>query len=568
MKLFRRSHLLTFVVLCACAIAGWSFYQAQAAPTHPLDQLMPEGAMLYIEGKDFGSLLKEWNASPEQARWLKSDDYRVFSNSRLFLRLRRASDEFAKAAGVPPDARFLNDAAGRESALAIYDIGKLEFLYITHLSSGNFLQSALWQSRSKFESRTSAGRPFFTRKDPESDRVVAFAVADNYAVLGTREDLVAGALELMVAGNKRNLHQEAWYTQALAAAPPSPGDLRMVQHLETIARTPHFRTYWIQQNITDMQGYLGAVCDLYREGAVYREERVLLPAKPQDDAALAQTSQAVSALTPLLPRDYGFYRVSGTDAKESLAVAEEKLLAPHFAAAAPPEKVAPEVQLTGGQTGSASDLETRIDVEPPARAAAGNNQALRRQFTRAAPQALLVAQSTRKNQDGVLLNFPTLVVIAGAGDWDLAAVQQAIQAELAPALTASGLGLDWREVKDAGGFYQLDGLTPLLIARREKLLFLANDAALLTAALQPVKVAPGPALAYVAGFSHARERQNFFDFTRLVDQNAAATQPQLPFFSRNLSSFSRAFSRVESEEVRIKRSKDKIQQTVTYHWSP
>jgi hypothetical protein len=566
-KLFCRSHFLAFVVLCGCAIAGWSFYQAQAGPTHPLDQLMPEGSLLYIEAKDFNSLLRDWNASPEQAQWLKSDDYRVFSNSRLFLRLARASEEFAKAAGVPPDARFLNDAAGRESALAIYDIGKLEFLYITHLSSGNFLQSALWQSRNKFESRTSAGKPFFVRNDPESGRVVAFAVADNYAVLGTREDLVAGALELLAAGNKRNLHQEAWYAQALAAAPPTSGELRMVQHLETIAHTPHFRTYWIQRNITEMQGYQSAVCDLYRDRVIYREERVLLPSKPLDDAALAQASQAASVLVPIVPRDFGFYRVSATDAKDSLAVLQEKLLAPHFGPVAPQERMAPQVQLTGGQAGSGFDLETSIDVEPPTRTGGSKSEALRQQLNRAVPQAMLVAQSTHKNQDGVLLNFPSLLVIAAAGEWDLVAVQRALQEELAPGLTTSNLGLEWREVKDAGGFYQLDGLSPLLIARREKLLFLSNDASLLTAALQQTNSAAGPAVNYAAGFSHARERQNFYDFTRLADQNAAATQPELPFFSRNLGSFSRAFARVEAEEVRIKRSKDKIQQTVTYRWS-
>ena len=101
----------------------------------------------------------------------------MFSNSRLFLRLSKASDEFAAAAGVPADMGFLNQAAGKESAIAIYDIGELQFLYVTHLSSGNFLQSTLWQSRNKFQSRTAAGAQFFTRSDPDSSRVVAFAGA-------------------------------------------------------------------------------------------------------------------------------------------------------------------------------------------------------------------------------------------------------------------------------------------------------------------------------------------------------------------------------------------------------
>src|SRR5260370_4295904 len=122
---------------------------------------MPQGALLYIEAKDFAGLLKDWNNSQEQAAWLKSDDYRVFSNSRLFLRLTKASDEFAAAAGLRPNGKFLAEAAGTHSALAIYDIGNLEVLYVIRFSSGDVTQSSLWQQRNKFQSRAAPGNPFF-----------------------------------------------------------------------------------------------------------------------------------------------------------------------------------------------------------------------------------------------------------------------------------------------------------------------------------------------------------------------------------------------------------------------
>src|SRR5260370_24540923 len=201
MRLHRRLFVVVLAVLCASGMVSWSLFQIQAAPARPLDELVPEGELLYIEAKDFAGLLKDWSGSPEKARWLKSDDYRVFSNSRLFLRLSKASDEFAKAAGVPPSLKFLNDAAGKESAIAIYDIGNLEFLYVSRMTSGDFLQSALWQSRNKFQPRTAGGKPFFTRKDEESGRVVAFAIVDDYLVLGTREDLLAGPRDLL-SGSK------------------------------------------------------------------------------------------------------------------------------------------------------------------------------------------------------------------------------------------------------------------------------------------------------------------------------------------------------------------------------
>src|ERR1700685_2633379 len=103
MSLQRKTAVLGMLVLIMSCIVGWSLFRPQAAPSHALDQVMPEGPLLYIEARDFSGLLKDWSRSPEHAAWIKSDDYRVFSNSRLFLRLGQASDQFAVAAGLPPD---------------------------------------------------------------------------------------------------------------------------------------------------------------------------------------------------------------------------------------------------------------------------------------------------------------------------------------------------------------------------------------------------------------------------------------------------------------------------------
>ena len=568
MRLNRKSLIFVVLVLSVSGLIGWSLFAPQGAPARPLDQLVPEGSMLYIEARDFAPLLKDWNSSTERAQWLKSDNYRVFSTSRLFLRLGEASDQFAAAAGLPPNMEFLSQAAGKESALALYDIGNLEFLYLSHLPSANFLQSKLWQSRSSFQPRTAAGKQFYVRKDDKSGRVVAFAVLDDYLLLATREDLLAGALELMSGSKGRSLQQEGWYAQAVAAAAKNPGDLRMVMNLEKLAVTPHFRTYWVQQNITEMQSYSAAISDLYREGQLYREERIIFPKVQADESSLAQSSQAVSSLLSTLPRDSGFYQVSAADARASLAAVRQKILAPESSTVVE-RKFAPQVQLTGGAAGSASDLETRIDVEPASRNAGGDPaQALAQAVERAAPKAMMVVQSTAKNADSVLLRIPSVVAIAGANEWDVPTLQRSISQLIAPALTASDLGLQWREVKDAGGYYELDGLKPVQIAVRGKIAYFANDAALLGAALQAKAQPPSGPVTYAAAFSHAKERENFYKLTSLLDQNARSTEQEPQFFSQNISSFSRSLSKMESEEVITRRTKDKIQQTVTYRWIP
>src|SRR5580700_10372110 len=104
---------ISFIVTAALV---WLF--AQPAPPAPpeLASLVPEGPLLYLEAQDFGALLRDWNGSPEKKLWLASDNYQVFSRSRLFIKLGQAQKEFAEAAGVPPDMDLLANVAGSRSA--------------------------------------------------------------------------------------------------------------------------------------------------------------------------------------------------------------------------------------------------------------------------------------------------------------------------------------------------------------------------------------------------------------------------------------------------------------------
>ena len=113
------------VVFASLVLLVWIFAQAPPSAPPDLARLVPAGSLLYIEAKDFGNLLADWKGSDEKRLWFASDNFQVFSRSRLYLKLQQAQTEFAAAAGVPPDMDLLANVAGSQSALAIYDIGKL-----------------------------------------------------------------------------------------------------------------------------------------------------------------------------------------------------------------------------------------------------------------------------------------------------------------------------------------------------------------------------------------------------------------------------------------------------------
>jgi hypothetical protein len=561
------------IALCialTCAGLGWAAYRAVAPPETPLSKFVPAGPLLYLEAQDFSSLLNDWDSSPQKKQWIRSDSYEMFSRSRLFLRLKGAGEQFAAAAGIPADTDFFSQVAGERSAVALYDIGKLQFLYITYLPSAKSMQTALYQSRAKFEPRSAGGVNFYLRRDPQSEREVAFAVSGDYLLLATREDLMAGALELMSGKQERTVESETWWQQATADA-GKPGDLRMVLDLQTLVPNRYFRTYWVQQNITDLSQYSAAVSDFFRSRKQYREERVLIRKKERDPAPAPEGFAAAADLSRLVPQNAGVYRSAANPSSDAcFALIETKILAPHFGPA-PASHFAPQVQLTSGEQGASSDLETRIDL-PPAQAPAGPDSAsaFRELLQKTQVLASLQVQSTQRDAAGVFVRNHTAVVLSAASEWNEANVQSTIAEFVRPSLTASQLGVTWTP---KSGYQQLDGLWPLSVAVRGKYLVVSDDPAMMESILSGfARKSDRKPLELYAGFNHDLEGSNFLRFVGLVDRTNTREQvegvPREPqFFSGNMASLSTSLGDVSAEHIEIRPDGAKMRQTVIYEWS-
>jgi len=565
----RRITAAIFILIGAVSMGlGWAAFHAAAPPEAALSSYVPSGALLYLQAKDFSALLADWNGSPQKQAWLGSSNYDVFSRSRLLLRLQDAGKQFATAAGLPLNMGFVSQVAVSESALALYDIGKLQFVYITRLPSASAMRSQLWQGRTQFETRSAGGTTFYLRHDAESQREVEFAVRENYLLLATREDLMAGALQRMAGSKDSTIEGDSWFARSVAAAGPV-GDLRMVLNLEKIVPSSYFRSYWVQQNITGMKSYAAAVSDLFRSPKEYREERVLLK---KTGEANSTNDQEVSDLVRLVPEGVGIYEAQPCPSVDPcLDVLETKLLAPRSGPLRPGQ-LAPEAPLTSGEVGSTSDLETRIDqtaTQPTA--VAEGSAALKNLLQKGHVNAVLHLQSTGRDPAGVFVRIHSAVVLSGSSDWDEGAARSALAGFIRPGLTASQLGVAW---KQASGYYELDGLHRLLAAARGRYLMISDDPVLLSGMLANVnRKSDVKAAVFVAEFDHKRERDNFVRLATIVDRPSlsatgipgADRQPQ--FLSENIASLSATLEAVSSEKIVVRDAGDKVLQTVTYQWS-
>jgi hypothetical protein len=595
-----RVSLALLLLTASIAIAYQVRTAQQAAAPASLTSYVPQDALLTIESPDFASLLHQWANSAESKSWLASDNYSVFQNSRLFGRLNDAQTSFATAAGIPAGVDLLNQVAGKQSVFAWYDIGKLEFLYITRMPAEQADRTQLFQARTSFQRRHAGNSDFYIRTSGADYGTVAFARVPNpsgdLVLLATREDLIANALKLIAAASPANsIRQEPWFRDVSAALPPEkPAPvLHMVLNLDRIAVDPHFRSYWIQRNITWTQQFRAAASDLYVEPTLFREERVLLPNSIQAPAG----NLNLAALTALVPPSTGVYRLVATqDPSVATAAIQEKLLGSYTAPPPDPE-YAPDPSLQATQAGSAGDLETRIDTLPPVSASA-STEGLAHIFQSTRIDAVLTLSSaqTPAEQGGLWVPIHSAVVLHAASPADPQTLASALQQTLRGSLTTASIGINFQPTKsDAAGtaIYALTGPRPLFFAisstsAQGNLVILADDQTLLSdllrnlAASSPDK-ATAPA-SLIAVFNHRSQRVPYLRLTSLIDgtnnpahdsrSNAAPGQEGEPpsvastptFFARNLGSLSDVFASLQSERLVERTVDSNLRQTVTYTW--
>lgn len=554
----RKVPLLAGVAAIALFLAGQN-----ATTPKPLDELIPSGAMLYLEARNLSALVNDWNASAEKKAWLGSDNYQVFSRSRLYLRLQQVFEEYSKATSVAPDMNLLTSVAGGESAIAIYDISALDFLYVTRLPSARSMQSVLWKARERFTARAAAGTPYYARTDPVSRRTAAFAIAGDLLFAATSEETLTGALGLLSGAPGNTVRREPWFEAATRAA-TAPGELRMVMNMEKLARNSSFRSYWIQRNVPDLRQYFSAIDDLRRTPSEVREDRVLLRAEP----APAPDASAVPGLLRLAGNASLYRAWARPDPAFVLDLITAKVLRPGprgFAEA----RTAPVVSLDAPLAGGEADLETRIDGAPyEAPGAVYRPEALQALLGGNQPRAMLQLQSSRTTADRVFVTNDSTIAIEGAADWDAAAARDAISRAIENLYTTSRIGVGWRERRGgATALWELDGLASIAVATRGRTLLISNQAGNIEAVLPLLDgAAPAVTASYAAGYRAAAELENYTRIMRHIEALQAGGQApgEPPLFGANIASLTRTLQRVQSAAVLASDDGRSVKQTVRY----
>ncbi len=530
-------------VLGGLLLASTSLWlRAQFNDTRAPASLMPAGALLYLEAKDFHHTLSEWNGSTEKKNWLGSKNFQQLSVSRLIQRFAQAQGEVETVAGIPVNMSSTDQVAGARSGFAFYDFSKLTFVYLTEMGQGRLEQTALWQTRRTFQSREVAGIPFYLKDDAASHRSVAFASYKGWFVVATEEGRMAQTLILLSGVKTPAVSGEQWFAEAVKERTET-GDLRLVYNMTAVVATPQFRTYWLHRNASELKPFRSGISDLFERADGFEEQRVLLR---EDDEARGSTPADTSLADALsyAPANGSLVRAWSKPNSTLIADALQEVIGVHRPDATRYNAPAPTVSAEAGAVGNESDLEVRIDQPSFIRPSDHSVGPLADALLAMGPTAMAHIQTTTVLRDGVFV-MPASGVVFVCQNPDERKLDVAI-AEAASTLETGSL--DQLQAKVSGKFLFLSRI-PLTPTASPRLL--------------------PPQTTYAAFYNHTVEWPRYKKLFAVLDQPSGARQPGMTsrtpsFFSGNVEDLGNALARLQSASVTSADAGLMVRETVRY----
>lgn len=238
-------------VLAILAVALVAVAPLPQQPAVELARFLPPGAVAYAETGDLTGLLAAVLDSGPASALPKSRAWADFTVSKLYNKITDRIDTLEQATGFGLTLENLREAAGGPSAIALYDIGELRFVFLTRLPMAKVAATSLWDLRTSFdERRTDSGQQYYVKEDEIGRVALAFAVSGDLFIVGTDVPQFEQTLAL-VKGSGASLAADERFSEAFTGM-TAEGNLTVYLDQEAIAATPYFRSYWIFGNTADL----------------------------------------------------------------------------------------------------------------------------------------------------------------------------------------------------------------------------------------------------------------------------------------------------------------------------
>lgn len=311
-----------FALVTVVAVAGFFLYAKMSSGANrdfALADDFPRGALCYAEFKDLPALLKMWNGSELKKRYLETANFKEFQNRHLALKLVSRWQEFNDVLGFEINAETLVGATENQSAVAVYDIGKMEMVFVAPVSDERFAATMFFQNQAEFEAVTLADKTVYYSRDDEADRgrqrqKILFANSKGRFVLATSENLLLRTLA--------NINHKT-RNDSLSDAPDFANlTKRVTPHLAAVwvdqtklNEDWYFKRYWLMRNVADLKKFRAGIFDfeMLDDKLIERREFLLTESKASGEQKISAAE--IRHLESFVPADAPFFRLQSVAGK-------------------------------------------------------------------------------------------------------------------------------------------------------------------------------------------------------------------------------------------------------------
>lgn len=271
----------------------------------------PDNALVYAQFQDLPALYKIWDESELKKNYLESANFDEFENNHLAMKLVSRLEEFRAASKFPLDISALLSSSETRAAIAVYDIGRLEFIFIAPLSEEKSLASQFVLNKSAFEENKLENGTSVYSSNVEADRgrqkqKLLFAMVNGRFVLGTNEVKFYKTLDLINGkSNGKSIFDESGFRNLREKIQPHLATIWVNQR--KLNDDWYFKHYWGFKNLENLKKINAGMFDFeMQENKLIERRKFLLNKSVGNELKISDLE--VQNLQKFIPEDVPYFK--------------------------------------------------------------------------------------------------------------------------------------------------------------------------------------------------------------------------------------------------------------------
>jgi len=275
----------------------------------------PRDVLIYAQVRDLPSFIKLWKDSEISRKYLKSANFDEFQSNHLAQKLMARSNEINEALGISPDLDFLTNLSENMAAFAVYDIGKMEFVFIAPMSEEKILASILFQIQTDFEEIKLDDETSVYSKEIEVDRTrqrqkILFTNFRGRLILATSEKYFLQTLDNIKGKTPKNrLSAESAFTRLAEKTKPNLATVWLNQ--QKLNDDWYFKNYWLMSETENLKNLRSGMFDFELQDKKIVEKRVFLTVESK--ASVKLKTETANRIGNLIPENIPFYKIENVE---------------------------------------------------------------------------------------------------------------------------------------------------------------------------------------------------------------------------------------------------------------